>query len=49
MHLQITQTGIPPSKCRLIFRARAVADERTLDEYEITEGSMLHCVLALRT
>uniref|UniRef100_A0A6B2LW52 Ubiquitin-like domain-containing protein n=1 Tax=Arcella intermedia TaxID=1963864 RepID=A0A6B2LW52_9EUKA len=39
--------GISPSKTRLIHMGRALAHHKTLQEYNITEGSIVHLVLAL--
>jgi len=40
--------GIPPQQQRLIFGGRQMADEKTVREYNIEAGSVLHLVLALR-
>ena len=40
--------GIPPQQQRLIFGGRQMADEKTVKDYNIEAGSVLHLVLALR-
>ncbi|KAI9598413.1 neddylin [Syncephalis fuscata] len=40
--------GIPPIQQRLIYGGKQMSDEKTLDDYKITGGSVLHLVLALR-
>jgi len=40
--------GIPPPQQRLIFGGKAMADEKTAADYNITAGNTLHLVLALR-
>ena len=40
--------GIPPPQQRLIFGGRALSDEKTAADYNITAGMTLHLVLALR-
>ena len=40
--------GIPPAQQRLIFGGRQMADEKTVKDYIIEAGSVLHLVLALR-
>ncbi|KAL6070706.1 Ubiquitin-60S ribosomal protein L40 [Balamuthia mandrillaris] len=41
--------GIPPDKMRLIFAGRALGDpNKTLEEYGIFDGCIVHSVLALR-
>ncbi|QRW16061.1 ubiquitin family protein [Rhizoctonia solani] len=42
------QSGVPPPQQRLIFGGRQMADDKTAKEYNITAGSVLHLVLALR-
>ncbi|KZT60831.1 ubiquitin [Calocera cornea HHB12733] len=42
------QSGVPPQQQRLIFSGRQMADEKTAKELNITSGSTLHLVLALR-
>ncbi|KAI8054129.1 Appbp1-Uba3-Nedd8, an E1-ubiquitin-like protein complex with Atp [Syncephalis plumigaleata] len=40
--------GIPPVQQRLIYSGKQMSDEKTLDDYKIVGGSVLHLVLALR-
>ncbi|VDL62650.1 unnamed protein product [Hymenolepis diminuta] len=40
--------GIPPPQQRLIFSGKQMNDEKTVQEYKIQGGSVLHLVLALR-
>ncbi|XP_033211376.1 NEDD8-like isoform X2 [Belonocnema kinseyi] len=40
--------GIPPTQQRLIFSGKQMADEKTILDYKIEGGSVLHLVLALR-
>ena len=40
--------GIPPSQQRLIFGGKQMNDDKTLSEFNIEGGSVLHMVLALR-
>ncbi|CEL59584.1 NEDD8 OS=Caenorhabditis elegans GN=ned-8 PE=1 SV=1 [Rhizoctonia solani AG-1 IB] len=42
------QSGVPPPQQRLIFGGRQMTDDKTAREYNITAGSVLHLVLALR-
>ena len=40
--------GIPPSQQRLIFGGKQMTDDKTVSEYNVNPGSVLHLVLALR-
>ncbi|KAI9299367.1 ubiquitin-related domain-containing protein [Cunninghamella echinulata] len=40
--------GIPPPQQRLIYGGKQMADDMTAAHYNITGGSVLHLVLALR-
>eukprot|EP00274_Cyanoptyche_gloeocystis_P004042 CAMPEP_0196652520 /NCGR_PEP_ID=MMETSP1086-20130531/1845_1 /TAXON_ID=77921 /ORGANISM="Cyanoptyche gloeocystis , Strain SAG4.97" /LENGTH=153 /DNA_ID=CAMNT_0041983117 /DNA_START=57 /DNA_END=518 /DNA_ORIENTATION=- len=40
--------GIPPVQQRLIFGGKQMADDKTVSDYKIEGGSVLHLVLALR-
>ncbi|CAF1083522.1 unnamed protein product [Adineta ricciae] len=40
--------GIPPSQQRLIFGGKQMTDDKTVNEYNVNPGSVLHLVLALR-
>ncbi|KAF8318106.1 ubiquitin [Clavulina sp. PMI_390] len=42
------QSGVPPQQQRLIFSGRQLADEKTARECNVSAGSVLHLVLALR-
>ncbi|KAH7106733.1 ubiquitin [Auriculariales sp. MPI-PUGE-AT-0066] len=42
------QSGVPPQQQRLIFQGRQMGDDKTARESNITAGSTLHLVLALR-
>jgi len=42
------QSGVPPQQQRLIFGGRQMPDDKTAREFNITAGSVLHLVLALR-
>ncbi|CAF1600340.1 unnamed protein product [Rotaria magnacalcarata] len=40
--------GIPPPQQRLIFGGKQMLDDKTVNDYNVTAGSVLHLVLALR-
>mmetsp|Transcript_83 Transcript_83/g.238 ORF Transcript_83/g.238 Transcript_83/m.238 type:complete len:80 (-) Transcript_83:24-263(-) len=40
--------GIPPPQQRLIFGGKQMQDDKTVREYGIDAGTVLHLVLALR-
>ncbi|XP_036603573.1 NEDD8-like [Trichosurus vulpecula] len=40
--------GIPPQERRLIYRGKQMNDKKTVADYKIQGGSVLHLVLALR-
>jgi ubiquitin-like protein Nedd8 len=40
--------GIQVDQIRLIFGGRQMADEKTLEEYNVQPGSVIHMVLQLR-
>ncbi|CAF0884493.1 unnamed protein product [Didymodactylos carnosus] len=40
--------GIPPPQQRLIFSGKQMNDEKTVQDYAVTAGCVLHLVLALR-
>ncbi|CAF1391766.1 unnamed protein product [Rotaria magnacalcarata] len=40
--------GIPPPQQRLIFGGKQMMDDKTVSEYNVNAGSVLHLVLALR-
>ena len=40
--------GIPPPQQRLIFGGKQMMDDKTVSEYNVNPGSVLHLVLALR-
>ncbi|EGO02297.1 hypothetical protein SERLA73DRAFT_133237 [Serpula lacrymans var. lacrymans S7.3] len=42
------QSGVPPQQQRLIFSGRQMPDDKTAKDFNITAGSVLHLVLALR-
>jgi hypothetical protein len=42
------KTGIPPPQQRLIFGGKQMMDDKTVSEYNVNAGSVLHLVLALR-
>lgn len=39
--------GIPPDQQMLIFGSKKLEDERTIADYDIKEGALLHLVLRL--
>jgi len=42
------QSGVPPPQQRLIHAGRQIPDDKSAKECNITAGSVLHLVLALR-
>ncbi|KAK1928003.1 ubiquitin-related domain-containing protein [Papiliotrema laurentii] len=42
------KAGIPPVQQRLIYGGKAMADEKTIQDYKIQAGAAIHLVLALR-
>ncbi|KAH9960428.1 ubiquitin-related domain-containing protein [Russula dissimulans] len=42
------QSGVPPPQQRLIFGGKQMLDDKTVREFNITAGAVLHLVLALR-
>nr|CAD2163181.1 unnamed protein product [Meloidogyne enterolobii] len=42
------KTGIPPSQQRLIFAGKRLEGDRTIDQYNIKDGSTMHVVKGLR-
>jgi ubiquitin len=42
------QEGIPTDQQRLIFASQQLEDERTLDDYKVVKGSVMHLILRLR-
>lgn len=40
--------GIPPPQQRLIYAGKQMNDEKSVQDYKVTGGSVLHLVLALR-
>jgi ubiquitin-like protein Nedd8 len=46
--LSFVVEGIPPPQQRLIFGGKQMMDDKTVSEYNVNAGSVLHLVLALR-
>ena len=42
------QEGIPPAQQRLIFDGKTMLDDKTVQDYSITDGSIIYLVLALQ-
>ncbi|CAK9784047.1 ubiquitin-like protein-like protein 1 [Cutaneotrichosporon oleaginosum] len=42
------KAAIPPVQQRLIFGGKAMADDKTIQDYKISPGTTIHLVLALR-
>jgi ubiquitin-like protein Nedd8 len=40
--------GIPAEQQRLVFQGKTIADERSIDSYDVKEGECIFLVLALR-
>jgi len=40
--------GISPQQQRLIFSGRAMAENKTVADYQLKAGAVIHLVLALR-
>ena len=47
-HALQEKEGIQVDQIRLIFAGRQMADDKTLEEYNVTAGSVIHMVLQLR-
>ncbi|PKY41768.1 ubiquitin [Rhizophagus irregularis] len=41
-------TGVPPAQQRIIFSGRQLDDKKTVKDYGIVAGAVLHLELALR-
>ena len=46
--MYLLHKGIPAPRLRMLYRGKGVSDEKTLSDYEMTDGSIIHLVLALR-
>ncbi|KAI9635081.1 ubiquitin [Dioszegia hungarica] len=42
------KAGIPPVQQRLIYSGKAMSDDKTVQDYKLDAGKVIHLVLALR-
>eukprot|EP00049_Salpingoeca_infusionum_P005655 m.95035 g.95035 ORF g.95035 m.95035 type:complete len:78 (-) comp13037_c0_seq1:212-445(-) len=40
--------GIPPEQQRLIYSGKQMNDDKTIEDYKVPSGAVVHLVLALR-